>query len=356
MSFPLGSVYRLAPWRALLGLLTLLASSDQVSATHDNSNASFVVIDNGAAIPIKSASDLPKEYSGQTLYLGSAIALKQRPATPKPTPSALKKDAGTRSDIPATAVVSPSITVRKSADGKVAGAHPAASKTSTSGTTSEEDPGDDYAKVTTMPDPIEPVNRGTFWVNHQIYHYVLHPACKAYQTVLPSPVRRGIYNVFDNLEFPIRFVNDLLQFNFKKAGFETERFVINSTAGIGGVMNVSKKVPWLADMPKTDTDSTLAKWGVPAGCYIVWPIIGPKSLRDTVGFVGDLVLDPVTWVTYGAIGGIAGATTLAVTTPDAARNVSEKLDTYETVTHNSINRYQAIRSAYTQNRKKVESN
>lgn len=170
MSFPLGSVYRLAPWRALLGLLTLLASSDQVSATHDNSNASFVVIDNGAAIPIKSASDLPKEYSGQTLYLGSAIALKQRPATPKPTPSALKKDAGTRSDMPATAVVSPSITVRKSADGKVAGAHPAASKTSTSGTTSEEDPGDDYAKVTTMPDPIEPVNRGTFWVNHQIYH------------------------------------------------------------------------------------------------------------------------------------------------------------------------------------------
>ncbi|MFZ4386849.1 MAG: MlaA family lipoprotein [Chthoniobacterales bacterium] len=121
----------------------------------------------------------------------------------------------------------------------------------------------------------------------------------------------------------------ILQFNLKRAGFETERFVINSTAGIGGVMNVSKKVPWLADVPKDDADSTLAKWGVPAGCYIVWPILGPKSLRDTVGFVGDFALDPVTWVTYGAIGGIVGAATPAVTTPDTVRNVSEKLDTYE---------------------------
>ena len=200
------------------------------------------------------------------------------------------------------------------------------------------------------------MNRGTFWVNHQIYHYVLHPACKVYETVLPSPVRTGIANVFENLEFPIRFVNDLLQFNPKRASLEAEKFVVNSTAGIGGVINASKNVPWLADVPKTDTSATFTKWGIPSGCYIVWPVLGPKSLRDSFGFVGDIALNPVTWLTYGAIGGFTGAATLAVSTPETARSVDEKIDAYETVTRNSIDRYQAVRSAYSQNRKKVESN
>ena len=223
----------------------------------------------------------------------------------------------------------------------------------TSGGTAEDDPGDDYGASPTIADPLEPVNRGTFWFNHQLYHHALHPLCKAYKTLFPSPVRTGIRNAFENLEFPIRFANDLLQIQPGRAGLETEKFIVNSTAGLGGFLKVSEKIPWLADVPGTDTGATLAKWGVPAGCYIVWPLLGPKSLRDTVGFAGDIALDPVTWLTYGAIGGFAGASTLAVSVPDTTRNVSDKIDTYETLTRTSIDRYSAVRSAYVQNRKKI---
>jgi len=215
---------------------------------------------------------------------------------------------------------------------------------------------DDYANVATISDPLEPLNRGTFWVNHQIYHYLLHPLCKVYKTVMPTPVRNGIFNVFDNLEFPIRFVNDLLQFKPQRAGLETEKFVVNSTAGVAGIVKVSNKIPYLADLPKTDTCATFAKWRIPQGPYIIWPLLGPKSLRDTFGWAGDVALDPVSWVGYGVFGGATGAWTIAVSAPDTTRNVNDKLDTYETVTHNSLDRYLAIRSAYCQNRKKIESN
>jgi len=84
-------------------------------------------------------------------------------------------------------------------------------------------------------------------------------------------------------------------------------------------------------------------------------VLGPKSARDTVGFVGDIALDPVTWVTYGAVGGVAGSSTLAISAPETTTKTSDKLDAYETLTRTSIDRYTAVKSAYEQNRKKTES-
>jgi phospholipid-binding lipoprotein MlaA len=150
-------------------------------------------------------------------------------------------------------------------------------------------------------------------------------------------------------------VNDLLQWQPKRAGLETEKFVVNSTVGVGGLFKVSDKIPWLADVPKTDTGVTFAKWGVPPGCYIVWPVLGPKTLRDSAGFAGDLAMYPVTWVTYGAVGGFTGASTLAVSGPDAARTTSDKIDNYNTLTRSSVDRYLAVRSAYVQSRKQAVS-
>jgi phospholipid-binding lipoprotein MlaA len=239
----------------------------------------------------------------------------------------------------------------------------AASKATASKTTSpsgqggaaSDDPGDDYGSVRTISDPIQPVNRGTFWFNHQVYHYVFHPLNKVYKTVLPPPVRTGISNVFDNVNYPVRFVNDLLQWQPRRAGLETEKFVVNTTAGVGGIFKVSKKIPSLANVPKTDTTATLAKWRIPEGPYIVWPILGPKSARDTVGFVGDVALNPVTWLTFGAGAGISGGAAVAVQAPSTTSTTSDKLDNYETVTDHAVDRYEAVRSAYSQNRKKVES-
>ena len=213
--------------------------------------------------------------------------------------------------------------------------------------------GDDYDKAKTIPDPLESMNRDTFWFNHQLYHYVFIPLSNTYKFIFPQLVRTGISNFFLNAEYPTRFINDLLQGKPDRAGLETEKFLYNSTVGVAGIMKPSAKVPWMADLPRTDTGATFAKWKIPSGCYIVWPILGPMSLRDTVGFVGDIALDPVTWLTYGAAGGVAGVTTLAVSVPETTTKTSGKLDTYDTLTRTSIDRYSAVRSAYTQNRKKV---
>lgn len=337
-------------------VLSFVATS---RASTDGGNAPFAVVYNGKVVPVQRASDMPRKSSGQTLYLCSAVSVSRCTAKPSPsatpapkpksTPPFQKKETrpiGPKATPPLSQSYAP-ITVSKPS-GKI---H-SKGKAGTPG----DDPGDDYGKpTTTIPDPIQPVNRGTFWFNHQLYHYVFIPLNKAYKSLFPQPVRTGISNVFLNAEYPTRFVNDLLQWKPGRAGLETEKFLINTTVGVGGIFKVSDKISWLADVPQTDTSATLAKWGIPPGCYVVWPVLGPKSLRDTVGFAGDIALDPVTWLTYGAVGGAAGAASVAVSAPETTTKTSDKLDTYETLTRTSIDRYSAVRSAYEQNRKKVES-
>ena len=315
----------------LAPLIVLLITACVASA---DTNCSVVTVTNGVAVPVKNSADGAKKAKGQTLFLSSAVPMKKQASTPKPSPS-------------------PSVNVCKGGQGQPSTAKSA--PLSTKGTSASNDPGDDYGSVKTISDPIQPVNRGTFWVNHQIYHYVFHPLNKVYKTILPTPVRTGVSNVFDNVNYPVRFVNDLLQWQPQRAGLETEKFLVNTTVGVGGIFKVSKKIPSLANIPKTDTTATFAKWRIPEGPYIVWPILGPKSARDTVGFVGDVALSPITWLTMGVGAGLSGGAAVAVQAPSTTSSTSDKIDNYETVTDHAIDRYEAVRSAYGQNRKKVES-
>ena len=353
--------------------LSLTMSFGTIQASSGNSdNSSFVVIEDGRAIPVKNATNLPKKASGQTVYLCSALPLKASTPKPTPTPKPSPTPKATPTPKPSptpkpTPTPKPSPTPKPQATATAKSLNQSTSAPITvskssgnagkgnSGKSTPDDEVDDYKNTSSIPDPIQPVNRGVFWFNHQLYHYAFHPLNNAYKTVFPLTVRTGIYNVFDNLEYPVRFLNDLLQWQPKRAGLETEKFLLNSTVGVAGIFKPSNKVPSLRDVPKTDTGVTLAKWGVPEGCYIIWPILGPKSARDTVGFVGDLALYPVTWLTFGVGGAVTGTTALAVTGPDAARNTSDKIDTYNTVTRNSLDRYLAVRSAYEQNRKQAVS-
>jgi phospholipid-binding lipoprotein MlaA len=118
-------------------------------------------------------------------------------------------------------------------------------------------------------------------------------------------------------------------------------------------MRVSDRIPALSDVPAAETGQTLAKWGIGHGAYLVLPVFGPKSLRDTVGLAGDIALSPVTWLTFGAIGGVGGATTLAFSTPDSARTLHGKLRAYDAATENTLDRYLAVRTAYSQSRKQA---
>ncbi len=205
---------------------------------------------------------------------------------------------------------------------------------------------DEYSAESTVSDPIEPVNRGTFWLNHQLYHYVFRPISKGYQAVVPKFVRKSLDNAFDNARYPIRVTNDVLQGKFERAGQETAKFFVNTTYGLAGLGRPSDRTPGLEDVPAEDCGQTFATWGIPNGPYFVIPILGPSTVRDTVGLVGDYGLNPLTYVSiiwpYAWL--------VAIPTTNTVRSLPGQLDAYDTATQDSLDRYLAARTAYLQYR------
>ena len=333
--------------RTILLIMSVFAVAvGKLPAASDATESPLVIITREGIVPVRTLGERNRN-SGETCYLRSAVEPQARvhaacsTSTAKPAKSTPKPKA--------TPTPAPSkITVAKPA--KV----PPAKSTGKS-TASANDDLDEYSDVALIADPIEPVNRGIFWVNHQFYRYILKPVSRTYDTILPKPVRTGVYNVFDNLEYPVRFVNDLLQWKLQRAGKETGKFVVNSTAGIAGIMKVSDRIPSLTDVPPEDTGQTFAQWGIGHGPYIVLPLIGPRSLRETVGFAGDVALSPVTWFTFGVIGGVGSATALSVSSPNTARSMNGRMSAYDAVTKDAVDPYLAARSAYVQSRKQAVS-
>lgn len=145
-------------------------------------------------------------------------------------------------------------------------------------------------------DPFETVNRGTFWFNDQVDIYLFEPIARGYRFVLPKPVRKGVSNFFSNLRAPVNLVNDILQLNFSEAADETGRFLINTTIGIGGLLDVASGDFGL-EKGYNDFGLTFASYGVPAGPYIVIPLLGPSTLRDLTGKVPDTLTHPTMYPT-----------------------------------------------------------
>ena len=144
-------------------------------------------------------------------------------------------------------------------------------------------------------DPLEGFNRGVYKFNDVADKAVIKPVAGAYKAVVPSPVRSGVNNFFSNLNTFVSAINDLLQFKFDKAAEGAGRFVINSTFGIAGLIDVAS----MDGIEKRNEDfgQTLGHWGVGSGAYIVLPFLGPSSVRDTTGLVVDtLAFDPISYV------------------------------------------------------------
>lgn len=149
--------------------------------------------------------------------------------------------------------------------------------------------------ATTNKDPLEGVNRGIYKFNDVADKYALKPVAKAYKAVAPEPVRTGISNFFSNLGTLTTIVNDLLQLKFAQAFTDAGRFVINTTFGIAGFIDVAGK----DGIPKHNEDfgQTLGYWGVGSGPYLVLPILGPSTVRDAGGLAFDTVTsDPITYL------------------------------------------------------------
>ncbi|WP_298035966.1 VacJ family lipoprotein [uncultured Desulfuromonas sp.] len=194
-------------------------------------------------------------------------------------------------------------------------------------------------------DPIQPFNRGVFWINDKLYSYLFKPVARVYR-VVPEPARTSVSNVFSNLSTPVRFVNALLQFKGTLAGHELARLFVNTTFGIGGLFDVAKTYGGLAKHDE-DFGQTLGHYGVGPGFYLVLPVLGPANLRDGVGRVADLFLDPLYYLgTSGEEEGLA----IALRAWDFENRLSLDKDTYESIKEEQIDPYLFIRDAYAQRR------
>jgi phospholipid-binding lipoprotein MlaA len=149
------------------------------------------------------------------------------------------------------------------------------------------------------PDPFEQFNRGVYRFNDTIDRYALKPAATVYRDYTPKLVQTGVGNFFENLGYPTTIANQFLQGKFKQGAQDTGRFLLNTTLGWGGLIDVASGGTTL---PKHDEDSgqTLGRWGVPAGPYLVLPFLGPATLRDTPARIADDFTQPFRWYDSGS--------------------------------------------------------
>lgn len=213
--------------------------------------------------------------------------------------------------------------------------------------------GDDYGTApqsaeALASDPFEGWNRFWFEFNDSLYYAIFKPVAKGYGYVVPEKLRYNFRNFFHNLLFPVRFINCLLQFKFQAAGLNASKFIVNTTFGLGGLADVTEgRKKTRPEIPDGDEDfgQTLGYWGIGNGPYLVWPLLGPSSIRDSVGFAGDYFVSVDTYVltfwqavAYYAFGRI--------------NYVSLNLDQYDTLKGGAIDPYQAFQDAYLRMRAK----
>jgi phospholipid-binding lipoprotein MlaA len=190
-----------------------------------------------------------------------------------------------------------------------------------------------------MPDPFESVNRAFFHFNDKMYFWALKPAARGYRFVVPEGVRLGVRNFFRNLAAPIRIANCLLQANVRGASLELTSLGINTFLGFGGIFDPAGKG---LGLPKFEEDfgQTLGVWGVGPIFYINWPVIGPSTFRDTVGFFVDTWIYPLTYAPF--------IIALGVRVYQILNKTSLSIGEYEALREMALDPYIALRAAYYQ--------
>jgi phospholipid-binding lipoprotein MlaA len=214
--------------------------------------------------------------------------------------------------------------------------------------TPSNNPQAEAAEAEDFNDPLEDTNRAIFDFNQVVDRNVLVPVAKAYRTVLPDPVRDSLRDFLRNLRAPLIFANDALQGEFERAGQTFARFTLNSTLGVGGLLDVAGR--W-GELPyhEDDLGLTFGVWGIPEGPYLVVPVLGPSTPRDLGGQVAEGFGDPFNYIVTGnpytlywipfVRGGVAGID-----------QRSRYIETLADIERTSLDYYATIRSLYRQRR------
>ena len=205
-------------------------------------------------------------------------------------------------------------------------------------------------KTKTIKDCFEPLNRATFSFNQGLDKAIFKPVAKGYSKLPPS-VRRGTGNVIENLSSLITIPNNVLQGDVRSALINTGRLVINTTIGVLGIIDVADNMGF-PKYEKEDYGQTLGKWGVGPGCYIVLPVLGPSTIRDTAGsFMNVMGGDP--WYNASINGNneyLSESVFMASKVLSGIEFRANNIDSFENLEKNSMDFYASLKSLYIQDR------
>ena len=206
-------------------------------------------------------------------------------------------------------------------------------------------------------DCFEPLNRATFALNQGLDKAFFKPVAKGYRS-LPSPIKKGTGNVLNNLSTLITIPNNVLQGDIKLAGINTGRLIVNTTIGVLGIFDVASEMGFPSYV-KEDYGQTLGTWGVGPGCYLVLPVLGPSTIRDTAGmFINVMGGDPYYNISVNGNneyldGELYAATKMLSAVEFRATNI----DSFDNLEKNSVDFYASVRSVYNQDREnKIKNN
>lgn len=202
---------------------------------------------------------------------------------------------------------------------------------------------DDADVTAAVRDPMEKANRGLYVFNDKLYLWVLKPAAEGYAKVVPERVREGIGHAFANLGMPRRGVNCLLQGKVRGSVDEVGRFVVNSTIGCLGLMDVAESRCGLQAHDE-DFGQTLGQYGVGYGCFLTLPLLGPSNPRDALGWMADTFLDPIGYLVSDL------PVRVGIKVGDRVNETSMHLGDYEKSKETALDHYIWLRESYTQYR------
>ena len=217
-----------------------------------------------------------------------------------------------------------------------------------------DEEGDEY-------DPWEPFNTSVFEFNRKLDKYALKPVAQGYDFIIPDFVQVGISNMFYNLRFPQRFLNNVFQGKVKGAGIEVGRFLLNTTVGYAGFLDLAKEIDLVT--PDEDFGQTLGFYGMKPGPYLVLPFLQPFTVRDFAGYVTDIFLNPINWLVAPIIE-VEGIPSLiahknrttstilqiGVRVGEIVNERSRNLEKFQGVEEATLDLYTAVRNAYLQSR------